>query len=101
MYLLENFLHISHRHTESFWQPGQGNREARSAGLTGRLQDVQTGSTTGFCDNCDASSGRGDIRCEGYWAREEMVLFASAETRTLASLKRPLTPRTERIAEAW
>ena len=46
LYRLENFLHFSHRQITVSWQLGQLKWVARSAGLTGLLQELQSGRTT-------------------------------------------------------
>ena len=43
---LENFLHFSHRQIRVSWQFGQLKWTALSAGFTGLLQELQSGSET-------------------------------------------------------
>jgi len=50
LYLRENFRHFSQRQTNPWAQLGHRNLDAFSPGITGRLQDVQTGRLTDFCD---------------------------------------------------
>jgi len=53
LYLRENLRHFSQRHTKIWLQLGQWNFEAFSPGITGRLQEVQTGSAIDFCDKLE------------------------------------------------